>query len=991
MDHSERQLVEEIAGFVGGELTSFNEPLSTIEVEMSDAPEKLVNALCCAGLPAQLLTEVVLEAPDVAILQITGMTCAACVGVVENALKSVHGVKHAAVNLLMKRAEVKHRGVAVAELIEAVDDVGFDAELLQELKEAPTQRNEKLMVGHFKVEGMTCASCVGAVERAVTALEGVKSAEISLALKRAEVTYLPSVKAGHVVEAIEDIGFDALALNEVQVHSQRTDRPSELPVFMRQDITQLRKAASSIYGVRGVVVQKDDQTARLLYDPVKVGARHLLKKLEGVCHYQEQILEDPSLATLQRMKRMLLLSLPPTIMIVLLAEGFIPGAWDEDFIDGLPTAFLYVLLLSAFVQFYCGSIFHEAALSAALHKATTMNTLVSLSTTVSFLYGVFGGFYDFYMVTQRFSLTMSAMFCETSAVLITVLLGGRFLETLAKTKTTQAVHQISAKRPKTAKLLETLDGPETNIHYDLLQMGDLLRVLPGEQVPVDGEVISDGTVYCDESLLTGEAAPVRKQRGSQVVGGSSSVQGGFIMKANSAGNSTTLARILQLVEDAQTRRPSIQRNVDWLASYFTPVVLVTAVITLCVWMMQAEDMEGVTFAITRAVSVLVIACPCSFGLATPTAVMVATGLAAKHGCLVKDAGVWEKACALTCAVLDKTGTITKGRPEVVEVALLPGALKVEPMLRQKVSTKASKILGKILETQEESADVTAAIGWLVSAVESNSEHPLAKALLQWSQGVHESSGPSEAVDFEHTPGQGVSCSLPGLGRVTAGRTPDTLEKAQQLWVQRFQENGTVVVALSLDSTPLALLALRDELQEGAKEAVTQLHRRGFRIFMCTGDAPATAQAVASSVGITDVRAACMPENKAALVQELTADTEVLMVGDGLNDAAALACASVGVAIGSGTQVTMDSAQVILLGSRLFDLIFFLDLSRATMRTIYRNFAWALGFNILGLPLAAGVGAPWGLWLPPSFCGSAMACSSILVVSSSLLLGVSFRR
>eukprot|EP00435_Cladocopium_sp_Y103_P054712 s480_g17.t3 len=1421
------------------------------------------------------------------------------------------------------------------------------------------------MVGHFKVEGMTCASCVGAVERAITALEGVKSAEISLTLKRAEVTYFPSVHAENVVEAIEDVGFEASVLNEVQVHSERTDRPSELPVQMTQSSTQLRKVATSIYGVRGVVV-KDAQNARLLYDPVKVGARNLLQKLEGVCRYHEEVLEDPSVATLRRMKHMLLLSLPPTIMIVLLVEGFLPDAWEDE-IAGIPSAFLYVLLLSAFVQFYCGSIFHEAAWSAALHKtlghhigkltessllialltlvcyqgfaviffanvegwtwdqslyfgmvtmstvgygdlyptlwysqlvgilfilvgivvvfgqiidvvnlvigplfqksrdlverlvpahyvditgngvpdfkvprrrsifygkgligpilmlllfqfisalifvavepewdlwtawwyvmvtastvgygdnsvnkentgaliwasihillsvgllaaiigdlevlseerqellkqaacfekcfqketlqsldmdksgklskhefvlsmlvkigkldpekdlkvlknmydrmdvnkdgsidlssaaeasdglqmmglqdthkllqrcvgrevqqiieekprrrssvagsvgsvapapdkeevpkmvpeASTMNTLVSLSTTVSFLYGVLGGFYDFYLRTHRFSLEMSAMFCETSAVLITVLLGGRFMETLAKSKTTQSLHEISAKRPHFARLLEGLEETETEIHYQLIQIGDRLRVLPGEQVPVDGEVTSDGTVYCDESLLTGEAAPVRKQLGSQVVGnqatfkvtnthhthpsprspfgpktsttgtalatamgannslvpccteqpldaqdfqvaeqiavdefmpmelaqnsdlqkdrinpwaqlqedsalmvqccgpetraphdaelgvkrilwripwaprslstsiatgttlaqwvpdqkkwvircddenslpcaklppakkrGSSSVQGGFIMKASSAGNSTTLARILQLVEDAQTRRPSVQRNVDWIASYFTPVVLVAAVLTLLLWMLQAEDMDGVTFAITRAVSVLVIACPCSFGLATPTAVMMATGLAAKHGCLVKDATVWEKVSSLKCAVLDKTGTITKGRPEVIEVALLPGAHALLQMgldavraVPRPAGDGGPRLLGRLghpsfpltfhVASEEilghpggtisemtaipfqcgppedastinpaESADASAVIGWLLQAVETNSEHPLAKALLAWAQEVQAKPGAALAEDFQHRPGQGVSCSIPGVGKVTAGRTPDSLETHQQLWVKRLQDDACVVVALSLESVgPLALLALRDQLQDGAKEAVEQLQLRGFRVLMCTGDALNTAHAVASRVGITEVRASCLPENKAALVQELSTETEVLMVGDGLNDAAALASASVGVAIGTGTQVTMESAQVILLGSKLSDLIFFLNLSRATMRTIYRNFAWALGFNVIGLPLAAGLGSPWGLQLPPSFCGSAMAFSSVLVVSSSLMLGLRYR-
>ncbi|CAJ1369282.1 unnamed protein product [Effrenium voratum] len=521
------------------------------------------------------------------------------------------------------------------------------------------------MVGSFKVGGMTCAACVGAVERAVLAVMGVKSADVSLTLKLAKVTYT-SAKAEEIVSAIESIGFEGELLSEAAATSG--DRPSELPVAPLRSAAELRKAASAIYGVRGVVVHKDESSARLLYDPIEVGARSLLEKLDGVCRYHVEVAEDPTAATLRLLHSRLCLSVAPTLMIVLLAEGFLPEAWDDSV---LPSGFLYVLCLSAFVQFYCGWSFHSAAFSAALHGASTMNTLVSLSTTVSFLYGLLGGLCHV-LGSPLFSLGMASMFCETSAVLITVLLAGRMLEARAKSHTTALVREISAKRPEFARLLEKEEESSVR-RYDLIQLGDLLRVLPGEQVPVDGEVVTDSTAYCDESLLTGEPRAVRKQKGSQVVGGSTSVQGGFVMKAMSAGNSTTLARILQLVEDAQTRRPKVQRSVDLLASYFTPVVLASAVLTFCVWSFQAQNLEDFTFSITRAVSVLVIACPCSFGLATPTAIMVATGLAAKHGCLVKDSVVWEKMGSLKVAVLDKTGTITKGKPQVVAVSLLPGA------------------------------------------------------------------------------------------------------------------------------------------------------------------------------------------------------------------------------------------------------------------------------------------------------------------------------
>ncbi|CAJ1434369.1 unnamed protein product [Effrenium voratum] len=896
----------------------------------------------CGGMPR-------MEA-ELAIFQVQGMTCASCTGAVERALRAVPGVSDASVNLLMKRAEVKHQGVEVQKLQEAVEDIGFDCEVIQELK--PQVTSDKLMVGSFKVGGMTCAACVGAVERAVLAVMGVKSADVSLTLKLAKVTY--TSKADEIVSAIESIGFEGELLTEAAATSG--DRPSELPVAPLRSAAELRKAASAIYGVRGVVVHKDESSARLLYDPIEVGARSLLEKLDGVCRYHVEVAEDPTAATLRLLHSRLCLSVAPTLMIVLLAEGFLPEAWDDSV---LPSGFLYVLCLSAFVQFYCGWSFHSAAFSAALHGASTMNTLVSLSTTVSFLYGLLGGLCHV-LGSPLFSLGMASMFCETSAVLITVLLAGRMLEARAKSHTTALVREISAKRPEFARLLEKEE--ESSVRYDLIQLGDLLRVLPGEQVPVDGEVVTDSTAYCDESLLTGEPRAVRKQKGSQVVGGSTSVQGGFVMKAMSAGNSTTLARILQLVEDAQTRRPKVQRSVDLLASYFTPVVLASAVLTFCVWSFQAQNLEDFTFSITRAVSVLVIACPCSFGLATPTAIMVATGLAAKHGCLVKDSVVWEKMGSLKVAVLDKTGTITKGKPQVVAVSLLPGAA-------------ASSAAGPVAKASA-----------LLRAVESTSEHPLAEALRLWAESVCETVAAAE--DFQHQPGQGVSCRVPGLGLVRCGRPSGALPEE---WQQR-QAEGCVVVALDVAEQPCALLALRDELQECSQQAVSDLHRAGFQVWLCTGDEPRTAHAVASKVGIAKERvmAACSPQAKAKLVEELSKKAPVLMVGDGLNDAAALASASVGVAIGTGAQVTMDSAQVILMGSRLSDLILFLDLSKATMRTIYRNFAWALSFNFLGLPLAAGLGAPWGLWLPPTFCGAAMACSSLLVVTSSLMLGLCHR-
>eukprot|EP00931_Biecheleriopsis_adriatica_P075603 TRINITY_DN49426_c0_g1_i1.p1 TRINITY_DN49426_c0_g1~~TRINITY_DN49426_c0_g1_i1.p1 ORF type:complete len:1105 (-),score=230.43 TRINITY_DN49426_c0_g1_i1:29-3112(-) len=1018
---TERQLLEGVVQFEGGKLISVNELLGNFEVELSAVPEKLQGTLRCAGFPVVLLSEIVLPASTtasstssaakpsadgegkcMATLKVEGMTCASCVGTVERALLAVPGVSAADVNLLMKRAEVTFEGTQVKDILEAVDDVGFDAELLnQTTARAGVEKPEVIAV--FKVGGMTCASCVGAVESAITEVEGVRSASVSLLGHRAEVRFASPASASAIAEAVEDIGFEAELINEAPAGLTQAshDRPSELSVAVTAGVSgvELRRAATAIYGVKGVVLDKGDRSARILYNPLRIGARDVLAELGDVCKFSQEASEDTESGTFSPLCWNLLLSLPPTLLTVCVAENLIPDAWDAEAMPGVPLAFLLVLLLSAFVQFYCGYSFHASAVSALRHGAMTMNTLVSLSTSVSFCYGAFGGLYTIVSNDEDFDVRIAAMNCETSSVLISVLLGGRLLEVKAKAQTTLAVRELSSKRPDEAVLVPTDGRPEEKIQYPLIEVGDVLRVLPGAVVPVDGVVVSDAAADCDESLLSGESLPVTKEKGSKVLGGSTCVQGGFLMQAEGVGNSTTLARIVQLVEDAQTRRPTVQKTVDVLASYFTPLVIATALLTLVAWstlLATGFSQRSITFAVTRAVSVLVIACPCSFGLATPTAIMVATGLAAKYGCLVKDAIVWERTGKLTHAVLDKTGTITKGQPQVVAAALLPGAaaLPALPDLRPAPDTR---LHSRFLDASDsfsagatrEEVELSAKVGWLLATVEASSEHPLAKSLLQWGKSVALGAA-GEAKRFTNIPGKGVSCFVEGVGAVRVGNlsylgVPAT-EPAGR-WAERRQEDGCVVVALEAAGKHVALLALQDELQDGAAAAISSLHDRGMTVWMCTGDQQGTALAVAKRAGIAEerVRAACLPDTKAHLVQELSETGQVLMVGDGLNDAAALASASIGVAIGAGAQVTTESAHVILVRSSLQDLLKFLELSSATMRVIYRNFAWALSFNALGIPLAAGVGAAWGVWLPPMACGALMASSSVLVVSSSVLL------
>jgi len=483
------------------------------------------------------------------------------------------------------------------------------------------------------------------------------------------------------------------------------------------------------------------------------------------------------------------------------------------------------------------------------------------------------------------------------------------------------------------------------------------------------------------------------------VGGSTCVQGGFQFRAEGVGNSTTLARIVQLVEDAQANRPQIQRFVDVFASRFVPTVLVFAVLTFFTWIgiglsrNQKDAGTYVVFAVTRTVGVLSIACPCALGLATPTAIMVATGVAARRGCLVKNAAVWENTRQIGNAVLDKTGTLTKGKPAVREVGIIAGAGMLKPpMLAAQIPRSDLVPVSWISAAQsiENRQETIAHIKTVLAAVEENSEHPLAQALVAWctSQAGPESVGDVEC--FENVPGKGVICTLKSVGQIRIGSIEFLgipLEGALGLWVEGWQRQACVVVALEINGVHSAVFALQDELQEDAAAVLRNLRNRNMSVWMCTGDQKTTALAVGSLLAIPpqNIRAQCLPTDKVKFVEELSQGSKVLMVGDGINDAAALAGADLSIAIGTGSHVTSDSADVVLTHSAISAIPALLDLGTLTMRTIYRNFVWGAGFNIIGLPLAAGIGAPWGVELPPIACGVAMASSSVIVICSSLTI------
>ncbi len=612
------------------------------------------------------------------------------------------------------------------------------------------------------------------------------------------------------------------------------------------------------------------------------------------------------------------------------------------------TPFIYqdyiMLVLATPVQFYSGLQFYKGAWAGLKNKTANMDTLIALGTSAAYFYSLYVVFFG----------TGGYQYFEASAVIITLVLLGKYLEALAKGRTSEAISKLMKLGAKTAAVVR--NGKEVKIPIDKVQKGDIIIVKPGEKIPVDG-VIVEGNSSIDESMVTGESIPVEKKKGSEVISSTINKHGNFRFRATKVGSETTLARIIQLIEEAQTKKAPIQRFADVISAYFVPIVLVIAILAFSYWFFIAQ--QSFNFAMIIAVAVLVIACPCALGLATPAAIMVGTGKGAQHGILIKGGDSLESAHKLKYVVFDKTGTITKGKPEVTDIITAEG-----------VSEKY------FLQ--------------ICSSIEKASEHPLADAIV--ARASSEKIPFKKVTNFKAITGKGVVGKIDNT-QYYIGNTKLMDEKKVNVSkliekMHELESEGKTVMILSDGKKSLGMIAVADEIKQDSASAVEMLENLGIQVYMITGDNKRTAQAIAKKAGIKNFFAEVLPEDKAKYVKKLQnkGKYKVAMVGDGINDAPALAQADIGIAMGSGTDVAIESGNIVLMRNSLTDIPRAIKLSKQTMAKIKQNMFWALFYNVLGIPIAAGVLYYQTGWLlSPIIAGGAMALSSVSVITNSLLL------
>ncbi|XP_032879307.1 copper-transporting ATPase 2-like [Amblyraja radiata] len=882
---------------------------------------------------------------------------------------------------------------------------------------------EKMEKCSLQITGMTCVSCVATIERNLQKEEGIQSVVVALMAGKAEVVYYPEIiQPAAIVDLITDLGYDATVIVEDK------SEPGKLVLHITgmtcsSCVHTIESKLTEVNGILNASVNLTTNKANINFNPEILGLRDIVRVIEGlgykasVARRQSTIKYLDRKVEIKQWKKSFLFSLyfglPVLALIIYVAvmdqKPNIPMVLDKNIVPGLSIINLLFFILCTPIQFFGGRYFYIQTYKSLIHKSASMDMLIVMATTVAYLYSLV-----ILIVAMAEKAAHSPVtFFDTPPLLFVFISLGRWLEHIAKRKTSDALTKLLSLQAMEATLV-TL-GPdnsilsEEEIPVDLVQKDDFLKILPGQKFPVDGKVV-DGTSAADESLITGESMPIVKRPGSIVIAGSINAQGTLLIKATHVGADTTLSQIVKLVEDAQTSKAPIQQFADNLSGYFIPFIVTMSLLTFAAWVtvgfVDFEIMKRglpvystkhiskaeliIRFAFRTSITVLAIACPCALGLAAPTAVMVGTGVGAQNGILIKGGEPLEMARKVNVVVFDKTGTVTHGVPTVIKVLVLEDKTKLP--------------LKTLLA--------------IVGTAESSSEHPLASAIVKYCKEELGTDVLGQCTDFDSVPGSGIVCKVTNIEAVLmkSEQSPSTQQSTQikdaepqiynvsignREWITlnglsygsdvdatmiKHEIQGQTAVLFAINGVLSGIIVISDTVKPEAAMTVSILQRMGVNVVLLTGDNHNTAVAVASQIGIREVIAGVLPSQKVAKVQEFQQQGQwVAMVGDGVNDSPVLAQADVGIAIGSGTDVAIEAADVVLMRNDLLDVVASIDISKKTVTRIRINFFFALVYNLIGVPIAAGVFLPFGVVLQPWMGSAAMAASSVSVVLSSLML------
>lgn len=803
----------------------------------------------------------------------------------------------------------------------------------------------------LKIEGMTCASCAKAVERTTKKLDGVEDSNVNLATEKLSISFNEEILSLEDIQAaIEKAGYKAITetvSKTIKVEGMTCASCSNA----------VERVTRKLDGVVESNVNLATEKLSISYDPSSLRLSDIKKAIEkaGYKAVDEDLTVDLDKEKkeneINTIWRRFIISVIFTLPLLYISMGHMVGLPIPMFLDPMfnPINFALAQLFLTIPVVISGYKFYTIGMKTLLKGSPNMDSLIAIGTGAAVLYGIFATT----KIIGGDSSYAHDLYFESAATIITLITLGKYLESVSKGKTSEAIKKLMGLAPKTAIIIK--DGKEIEISIDEVEVGDIIVVKPGEKMPVDGEVV-EGITSVDESMITGESIPIEKTIGDSIIGASINKNGSIKYKATKVGKDTALAQIIKLVEDAQGSKAPIAKLADVISGYFVPIVIGLAVVSGLAWYFVGG--ESSTFSLTIFIAVLVIACPCALGLATPTAIMVGTGKGAENGVLIKSGSALEIAHQVKTIVFDKTGTITEGKPKVTDIIVANG-IKEDELLQ------------------------------LAASGEKGSEHPLGEAIIK---DAEEKGLELKKLDyFNAIPGHGIEVIIEGKNLLLGNRklmderkiSLENLEGSSD----KLAEEGKTPMYIAIDNKMAGIIAVADTVKDSSKRAIEKLHEMGIQVAMITGDNKRTAGAIAKQVGIDIVLAEVLPEDKANEVKKLQGQGQkVAMVGDGINDAPALAQADIGIAIGSGTDVAMESADIVLMRSDLMDVPTAIQLSKSTIKNIKQNLFWAFGYNTLGIPVAMGIlhlfGGPL---LNPMIAGAAMSLSSVSVVTNALRL------